>query len=160
MRWMVADGRRLPFRDGAFDVVFSNAVIEHVGRFDKQRLFAEECRRVGKSYFVTTPNRGFPIEPHLLTPFVHWLPRRMLTRKLLRFGTLWGLMRNPPVEELDDYTQNIWLLDERQMRHLFPDAEIRRERLMGMTKTLIAAKRDNGAGGERSRQEGGEHISA
>src|SRR6266705_2619166 len=58
-KWVLGDGRRLPFRDRAFDVVFSNAVIEHVGTFEKQAEFAEECRRVGRGYFVQTPNKWF-----------------------------------------------------------------------------------------------------
>jgi hypothetical protein len=73
-RWVAGDGRALPFADGAFDVVFSNSVIEHVGALPQQRCFADEVRRVGRSYWVQTPNRGFPIEQHLFTPLVHWLP--------------------------------------------------------------------------------------
>src|SRR4029077_755886 len=67
------DGCRLPFRDSAFDVVFSNSVIEHVGGPVGQNAFASEVRRVGRSYWVQTPNYWSPIEPHLLTPFIHWM---------------------------------------------------------------------------------------
>ena len=71
---VVADGRELPFHDGEFDVGFSNAVVEHVGdRDDQERLVHELCR-VAKRVFVTTPNRLFPIDPHTLLPFLHWLP--------------------------------------------------------------------------------------
>ena len=73
--WVAGDGRALPFRDAAFDVVFSNSVIEHVGDRESQRRFAREVVRVGRSYWVQTPNRWFPVEQHLLTPVVHWLPR-------------------------------------------------------------------------------------
>jgi SAM-dependent methyltransferase len=70
-----ADGRSLPFADGAFDIGFSNAVVEHVaGGRDGQRQFVHELCRVSKRVFVTTPNRWFPIEVHTLRPFVHWLP--------------------------------------------------------------------------------------
>jgi SAM-dependent methyltransferase len=72
---VVADGRSLPFDDGAFDVGFSNAVVEHVaGGRDGQRQFVHELCRVSKRVFVTTPNRFFPLEVHTLLPFAHWLP--------------------------------------------------------------------------------------
>ncbi|HST13854.1 MAG TPA: methyltransferase domain-containing protein [Gaiellaceae bacterium] len=70
-----ADGRDLPFPDGAFDLGFSNAVVEHVaGGRDGQRLLVHELCRVARRVFVTTPNRWFPLEVHTLLPFVHWLP--------------------------------------------------------------------------------------
>lgn len=73
-----ADGRDLPFADRAFDLGFSNAVVEHVagGRGEQQR-FVEELCRVASRVFVTTPNRFFPLEVHTLVPFAHWLPSRM-----------------------------------------------------------------------------------
>jgi hypothetical protein len=70
-----ADGRSLPFADGAFDLGFSNAVVEHVaGGRDGQRHFVHELCRVARRVFVTTPNRWFPLEVHTLLPLVHWLP--------------------------------------------------------------------------------------
>jgi hypothetical protein len=80
-----ADGRELPFADGQFDLGFSNAVIEHVagGRNEQRRFLAELCR-VSRRVFVTTPNRLFPVDPHSLLPFVHWLPDGDARRRLLR----------------------------------------------------------------------------
>jgi SAM-dependent methyltransferase len=75
VRAVRADGRDLPFADGAFDLGFSNAVVEHVaGSRDGQRRFVHELCRVARRVFVTTPNRWFPLEVHTLLPFVHWLP--------------------------------------------------------------------------------------
>ena len=71
---VVADGRDLPFGDDEFDVAFSNAVVEHVGGRDDQERFCHELARVARRVFVTTPNRLFPIDPHTLLPFAHWLP--------------------------------------------------------------------------------------
>ena len=68
------DACALPFEDGAFDIVFSNAVIEHVGDRERQRVFAAEAIRVGRRAFITTPNRRFPVEVHTRLPLVHWLP--------------------------------------------------------------------------------------
>ena len=80
-----ADGRELPFEDGQFDLGFSNAVVEHVagGRAEQRRFVGELCRVAGR-VMVTTPNRFFPVDPHSLLPFVHWLPDGALRRRALR----------------------------------------------------------------------------
>src|SRR3954462_9700297 len=80
-----ADGRPLPFDDGAFDVGFSNAVVEHVaGGREGQRQFIAELCRVAEHVFVTTPNRWFPLDPHTLLPFAHWLPPGARRDRLFR----------------------------------------------------------------------------
>jgi SAM-dependent methyltransferase len=73
-RYVQGDALDLPFEDGSFDIVFSNAVIEHVGGEEEQRRFVAESLRVGRRAFITTPNRWFPIEVHTRLPLVHWLP--------------------------------------------------------------------------------------
>jgi FkbM family methyltransferase len=62
--FVVCDSRRLPFKDGAFDLVVANAVIEHVGGAPQQARLVDEHRRVGRHWIVTTPNRWFPVEAH------------------------------------------------------------------------------------------------
>ena len=85
VRVVHADGRELPFADGEFDLGFSNAVVEHVaGGREGQRRFVGELCRVARRVFVTTPNRWFPLDPHTLLPFVHWLPAGPLRDRLLR----------------------------------------------------------------------------
>jgi hypothetical protein len=134
-----ASGTQLPYRDGAFDVVFSNSVIEHLGSLERQQAFANEVARVGRGIFVQTPARGFFLEPHLLTPFVHHLPRAW-QRRLLRRFTLWGWLARPTPEAVDRFVADTRLLDGREMRALFPDCEIRRERFLGMTKSYLAIR--------------------
>ncbi len=80
-----ADGCLLPFRDGEFDIVFSNSVIEHVGSAENQRAFAGEIARIGRSFWVQTPNQGFPVEQHLMVPFVHQLPKAWRPKSLIAF---------------------------------------------------------------------------
>lgn len=137
--WVIADATALPFKDDAFEVVYSNSVIEHLGDFSNQEQFAAECRRVGSRYYVQTPNRGFPIEPHLLTPFIHWLPRNS-QRRLLRNFTIWGLLTRPTAEECDQFLGEVRLLDQAGLRRLFPDGLIWRDRVLGLTKSLIAVR--------------------
>lgn len=142
-RLVFADGRRLPFPNRAFDLVFSNSVIEHVGSAQSQAEFASEVARVGKAYWVQTPNRRFPVEQHLMTPFVHWLPRTW-QKHLVPRVTLWGLLTKSTAEErrfyFEHYLNDIQLLDEEAVKQLFPEAAIDRERLLGVTKSLIAVR--------------------
>jgi ubiquinone/menaquinone biosynthesis C-methylase UbiE len=141
--WVAGDGRQLPFRDGAFDLVFSNSVIEHVGDADSQRRFASEVARVGRSYWVQTPNRWFPVEQHLLTPVVHWLPRRWQRAIVPRFN-LWmfltGIRGDRRTFYIEHYLTDIQLLTAGEVRALFPKARIIRERFCGITKSLVALR--------------------
>jgi hypothetical protein len=137
--WIVGDGCHLPFKDDGFDLVYSNSVIEHIDLIDNQHLFAEECRRVGKYYYVQTPNKWFFMEPHLITPFVHWLPHKF-QRLLLRNFTIWGLIARPTRQYCDSFMKEIRLLDERGLKRLFPECKIYREYFLGFVKSIIAVK--------------------
>jgi SAM-dependent methyltransferase len=137
--WVIADGRNLPFKNAAFDIVYSNSVIEHLGDLAGQLLFAQEVSRVGVRYYVQTPNRWFPIEPHLITPFIHYLSKS-IQRRLLRNFTIWGLVTRPTPQLCEEFLREIRLLDMSSFRKLFPDAEIWLERVFGMTKSLIAVR--------------------
>jgi hypothetical protein len=139
MPYVIGDGRYLPFGNGAFDIVFSNSVIEHLGNFEDQLLFASECRRVGRRYYIQTPDKKFFIEPHFITPFFHWLPHG-IQKLMLRNFTLWGLMSRPTDEQCTNIHNEIRLLDKRELQMIFPDADIWHERFCGMSKSLIAAK--------------------
>ena len=119
------DARELPqFADNSFDVVHSNSVIEHVGlREDMQSMAGEVCR-LAPRYFVQTPNYWFPVEPHYKLPLIQFLPSAVRSR--IR-NKVWP-------------GQSIELIGARQLRELFPDATIERERFAGLTKSLIAVK--------------------
>lgn len=142
IQWVAGDGCRLPFQDGAFDVVFSNSVIEHVGSRERQWEFAREVMRVGRRFWVQTPNRWFPVEQHLLTPFVHWLPDSW-QRAIVPKATVWSLLARVTTDRrqfyLEHYLTDVRLLGARELSELFPGARIIRERLLGWTKSLVAA---------------------
>jgi SAM-dependent methyltransferase len=123
-RFVQADATRLPFADGEFDIAYSNSVVEHLPPADRA-AYAVELRRVGKRWLVQTPNKLFPVEPHALLPFVHWLPRR-LGRSLWRLG-----VSGDPYDE-------VRLLGIGELRRLFPDAVIVRERVGPLTKSFVA----------------------
>jgi SAM-dependent methyltransferase len=87
LRFVRGNALALPFADGSFDFVHSSAVIEHVGSFANQRQLVAECARVArKGFFITTPNRWFPVEFHTVLPLLHWLPKPMFRACLLRLG--------------------------------------------------------------------------
>jgi SAM-dependent methyltransferase len=110
----VTAGKSLPFADNAFDIVFSNAVIEHVGNHDAQRHFIQEACRVGKRAFITTPNRWFPVEHHTGIPLLHYLPKQ----------THRQLLRNTSYDYWS-HEQNLNILEMRTFKALFPsDASI------------------------------------
>lgn len=93
----------LPFADGEFELVYCSSVIEHVPPA-RRAAFAAEIRRVGQGWFVQTPAWSFPIEPHALLPFAHWLPAR-LRRHYWKFGATaeWeeiSLLRRAEMEAL------------------------------------------------------------
>jgi hypothetical protein len=89
VRFVKGSGLHLPFRDAAFDVVHSSAVLEHVGSLQNQIAFVQECCRVArKRVFFTTPNRWFPMEFHTILPVVHWLPKK--TFRALMAATGYG----------------------------------------------------------------------
>ena len=93
----------LPFEDGAFDLAYCSSVIEHVAPWQRP-AFARELRRVARGWYVQTPAYSFPIEPHALLPFAHWLPPA-LRRPYWRLGVAGGweeiaLLRRGEMEEL------------------------------------------------------------
>jgi hypothetical protein len=139
--WVAGDGRALPFRDASFDVVFSNSVIEHVGDRESQRRFAGEVARVGRSFWVQTPNRWFPVEQHLLTPLVHWLPRSW-QRAIVPRCNLWSLLVQVTPDRrrfyIEHYLADVQLLSAGEVSELFPAARVIHERFCGWTKSLVA----------------------
>ncbi len=87
VRFVQADGCRLPFKDNSFDVAHSSAVLEHVGNRSNQVEFLSELSRVARrGLFVTTPNRWFPVEFHMVLPLLHWLPMRTYRKLLSAMG--------------------------------------------------------------------------
>lgn len=127
---LVYDGRSFPFDDASFDIVWSNAVLEHVGDRDRQLFFLREIKRVSKRAFITTPNRFFPIEPHTRTPLLHYLPKKIFDEYLDFIGKGWAAR---------DY---MYLLSRSELSTLCVDAgitdyKIINNRLAGFTLDFV-----------------------
>ncbi|MDZ8187296.1 MAG: class I SAM-dependent methyltransferase [Nostoc sp. ChiSLP02] len=134
---LTSDARNLKqFKDQEFDIVFSNSVIEHVGDYSEQRQMANEVIRVGKRYFVQTPNLYFPIEPHFIFPFFQFLPINLRVELLSRFNLGW-FNRIPDKQKARIEVESIKLLNKKQFINLFPGAKFYEEKVLGLTKSLI-----------------------
>lgn len=134
----VEPGNSLPFSTNQFDIVFSNAVLEHTGCRSSQAAFLKEVCRVGKRFFITTPNRWFPIEHHTGLPFLHFLPctayRAILAKTSYRY---WA----------DEAHLNI--LSGDVLRRMLPaglKGQVETVRLFGLSSNLIALGDSQGVG--------------
>lgn len=119
-----------------FDIVFSHSVIEHVGGFNDQHRMAEEIKRVGKRFFLQTPNRYFPIETHFLFPLFQFFPLYFKKFLVSHFDIGW-YKRTHDWRQAMEVINSVRLLDEKELKELFPGANIYRERLLGFTKSFI-----------------------
>jgi SAM-dependent methyltransferase len=120
IEYVQGDACALPFGDGEFDIVFSNAVIEHVGGRGRQRQLVSEAIRVGRRVFITTPNRRFPVEVHTRLPLVHWLPDALAHPAYRALGK--------------ESATDLHLLTRRSFEALFPG----RARIVSLGLTLVA----------------------
>ena len=118
------DGCALPFADQSFDIVYCNAVLEHLPNQELLKRFAAEVQRVGRGWFVTTPNFWYPFDPHYHLPFVQLLPEATQRRLVTSLG-------KTPYSHLH-------LLTRRQLRKLFPAGEVVGCRVTFYPETLIA----------------------
>ena len=127
------------FEDQSFDLVFSNSVIEHLGSAGAQKAMAREVRRVGRGHWVQTPSFWFPIEPHFLFFGWQWLPRdlRVWALRRRRFGWRGPYPERARAAELVD---EIRLMRRKEVAALFPDSEIRAERIGPFVKSFIAVR--------------------
>lgn len=123
-----------------FDLIHSNSVIEHLFNAENQQRMASQITSVGLPYWVQTPNYWFPLEPHFHIVGWQWLPRRVRIGWIQRkrcggYGPL------PDTNEAMEAVDEIRLLTARDMRGLFPEARIYRERIGPFTKSLVAWQR-------------------
>ena len=122
--------------DQSFDLVFSNSVIEHVGDFESQRRMAREVVRIGRRYFIQTPNYWFPMEPHFLVPGFQWFPVALRVWLIRHFDLGWH-RRIPDLGQARDLVTQTRLLTKKEFQSLFPKANLYEEKFLGLTKSFI-----------------------
>ncbi|MFI9594585.1 hypothetical protein [Nonomuraea sp. NPDC052265] len=140
LRADVADACDLPtaIRGTRYDLVFSNAVIEHVGGHQRRQRFADTVHEMAERHWVQTPYRYFPVEPHFLFPGFQFLPLAARTTILRR----WPLVHTPTSDRdaARMIAMEVELLSVTEMRHYFPKSQLRFERLAGLVKSVIAIR--------------------
>lgn len=139
-RFVEGDGCDLSqFGDREFDIAHSNSVIEHVGQWPRMAQFASEASRVAAKYFIQTPNFWFPVEPHYVAPFFHWMPLPTRVWLLSRFS-IGPWPKAVSTDQAMRFAEDSILLTRRMMKELFTDARIIDERIFGLSKSLIAVR--------------------
>jgi hypothetical protein len=126
------------FSDGQFDIVISNSVIGHVGGCEKQRQMAQEIQRVGKVYYVQTPNKYFLVDWRTLVPFFHLLPIKAQAW-LVHHYSVGAQKRLRTMSEALVWAKETYFLSQREFVALFPSAIVKHEWILGMPtpKSLI-----------------------
>ncbi|MDP6046756.1 MAG: methyltransferase domain-containing protein [Phycisphaerae bacterium] len=137
IEFVSADALALPFEDASFDIVYCNAVVEHVGSRLRQQKLVSELLRVGRRVFMATPDRDCPLESHTLIPLAHWLPAKMCAAIYRLAGRGYFALQ-----------ENLNLVDAGRLRRLFPaemrsEVVIRRQYLVGMPAVLTAFAGEN-----------------
>src|SRR5688500_11008177 len=117
----------LPFADGEFDLAYCSSVIEHIAPADRA-AFAAELRRVGRGWWVQTPAFSFPVEPHALLPFAHWLPAPV-RRRYWELGVA------------GEWEPELRLLRRAELAALLPGGEVVAERFGPLAKSWISVRR-------------------
>jgi hypothetical protein len=122
----------------SFDLVFSNSLLEHVGGHARRVDVANAVRTLAPRYWVQTPYRYFPMEPHWLFPGMQFLPAAVRAR----IAASWPLAHSGAgsLEQAMSQVLLTELLSVTEMRSYFPDAQVIHERFLGLTKSLVAAK--------------------
>jgi hypothetical protein len=135
-----ADACALPssIRARHYDLVFSNAVLEHVGGHAKRLAFAAAVSQASQRHWIQTPYRYFPVEPHWLFPWFQQLP--VATRAFI--SQRWPLLHSPSADRQDALSavMQVELLGQTEMGYYFPDSAILSERIGPLIKSLIAVR--------------------
>lgn len=121
-----------------YDLVVSNSLLEHVGGHARRRMLAEVVHACAPRHWVQTPYRYFPLEPHWLAPGWQFLPPAARAGVLRR----WPYSHVRPATRHDALREVLGteLVTGAEMRWLFPGSDIWRERVAGLTKSLVAVR--------------------
>lgn len=126
------------FSNNSFHIAHSNSVIEHVGNDSNRVKFAREIKRIAIAYYLQTPNYWFPIEPHLVTPFFHWLPNKIKIKLTCYFDLGW-FKKAKTYSEAEKRLEYCRLLTKKELKTLFSETEtsIYKEKILFFVKSFI-----------------------
>jgi hypothetical protein len=135
----VGNGLALEYKKGDVDLIFSNSVIEHVGSYENQQIFANEVMRVSDKYIIQTPSLWFPLEPHSLLPLFQFLPHPIRALLIMTFNINY-FPKAKTYKEAITVSHSTLMFTHKRFKQLFPDAEIQVERFLGIPKSYTAIK--------------------
>jgi ubiquinone/menaquinone biosynthesis C-methylase UbiE len=125
---LTGDARDLKeFEDKQFDLVVCNSVIEHVGSWLDMENAANEALRLGQRGWVQVPAFEFPVEQHFLMPFIHWFANPVQVAVL---GRLHSRIKRLGFHDRQMAVHHVRPLTREELTRLFPEAQIRSERLV------------------------------
>ena len=134
---IVGDVSDLGFiNDNSFDLCFSNSVIEPLPTLDLQNKMAEEIKRIAPNYFIQTPAYIFPIEPHFLFPFFHWLPQKFRIKLVQNFGLGW-YEKQPKYSDAVSLVKSIRIMKKKELKKMFQGSQIITEYILFLPKSYI-----------------------
>lgn len=134
----IYDGYNVPVKDQHFDLLICNSVLEHVPAGNR-RVFAREMVRISKNIMCQTPAFVFPVEPHFIMPFIHWLPKRI--SYYLVFISPWKILSRPSLNTIREYFFGTNLLKEKELCELFPESSIEYEYFCGLKKSYLVIRK-------------------
>ncbi|HWA33083.1 MAG TPA: class I SAM-dependent methyltransferase [Cyclobacteriaceae bacterium] len=123
------------FKEKQFDIAFSNSLIEHLFTKENQQKMAREAMRVAKNYFIQTPNKYFPIEPHFKFPLFQFMPKWLQVFLQTRTHLINGVKYDRDYAE--SVVEEIKLLSRAEMEKLFPQGEVYVETFIGLPKSFV-----------------------
>ena len=135
----VGNGLSLEYKKGEVDLIFSNSVIEHVGSYENQQIFAGEVKRVSDKYIVQTPSIWFPLEPHSLIPLFQFLPHPIRALLIMTFNINY-FPKAKTYKAAIIVSHSTLMFTHKRFKQLFPEAEIQVERFLGIPKSYTAIK--------------------
>ena len=124
---------------GKYNLVFSNSLMEHLGGHARRQQFANVVQESASAWWVQTPYRYFPIEPHWIFPCFQFLPFRVRVMICQNWNTLHEPARKD-AKDAAELVASVELISATEMRTYFPSGEIWFERIAGLPKSLVAIK--------------------
>ena len=134
---IVGDAADLSFiNNNSFDVCFSNSVIEHLPTLKLQQKMASEIKRIAPKFFIQTPAFVFPLEPHFLFPFFHWLPLSIRIKLVQNFRLGW-YEKQPNYSDAELLVKSIRIMRKKELKKMFPGSQIITEYMLFLPKSYI-----------------------
>lgn len=136
---VTGDARAPDFEFQSFDFIFSNSLIEHLGSREAMGTFADRVNHSGLPYYIQTPSKWFPLEPHCRIPFFQFFPRSLRAWMIWNFRIKY-FPRAETLEGCKTVSDSTIMLSAREMKALFPEAELKTERLLGLPKSYAVTR--------------------